>query len=1060
MEEDAQTPPDLHALVRSFRNNLRDLKSDAGGVEATVRQEYIDPFWRLLGWDIGNTQGQSIADKDVLIEKSMGSTNGPGSAKRPDYIFRVDSFPRFIVEAKKPGLDLKSDRDSIFQAKSYAWSAQIPFAILTDFEEFRLFDTTLKPFYNRPEKGVVAEFDLQFSDYQAQWDLLYRTLSRQSVGNGSLETLVRKIKHLRSATRIRGIDRQLFDFKGHDPVDKLFLVHLEQYRLRFAKIFFSVNRTAFPNVHQAAGAAKLTEATQRLLDRLVFVRVCEDRGVLEYGGLRELINRSADTGSNVYKDLCAYFGQLDEAYNGYLFKPHFTEELDFDNEVLVEFIRSLYHPESPYRFDALADDLLGTIYERYLGSVITFRDGQIVAELKPEVRHAGGVYYTPRFVVNAIVRGTLAKRIHKLQPADVLDVKIVDPACGSGSFLIAAYQFLIEHCESYISQNPASAEAPLTPRARSRTRSIAFQDQAGAWHLTPDFRAELLTSCIHGVDIDPQAVEVTIMSLYLKLLEAKLPNNWQKDMLSARLMPILDNNIRCGNSLIDPNDYRVFWESENRDLFDVNESTLFRLNLFSWSSDTHGFGRVFEQSGGFDIVIGNPPYIRIQELQKWAADECAFYKHHYQSARQGNIDIYVVFFEKGVRIMNANGYLGFIAPHKYWQASYGFGLRKFIADTIRVDEIIDFGAEQVFRDASTYTAIQILSSEEVSSPVRYAKVLELDDGERQCHAIQLGKQVDGIYSFPADPIPSGGDPWYFMPPETKKLVASMDIGQSPKLKEIMVRMYQGIRTSANTVYVLDSLGDGKYRSKSLGTTIDLEDDFLRPFLDGGEIQRYEIRPANKVVLCPYQTDRSGRVELIDQKTLMSQCPMTWRYLQANQQLLRDRERGKMDHAGWYGYVYPKNLDMDGIPRLIVRDIVFSGSFAFDSEGEFTFVSGYGLILHKQYRHLYHYILGLLNSSPVTEYLRSISTPIRGGWFRTFPQFLEQIPVPISANGGQAAGALINRIANSAKHLLQLYGTSSRGISDRESAEIGRAIEAEEETIDKAVIKLYAQNAKG
>ena len=636
----------VQELVQGFASNIQSLKSDETS-EAVIRQEYIDPFWMALGWDVPNRQHRSRAEKDVLVEAPITTIEEQRlRSRRPDYLFRIDGFPRFVVEAKAASVDLASDKDAIFQAKTYAWSAQIPFTILMDFEEFRLFDATIKPYHDEPSRGVISDFDLRFEDYAAQWDVLSNTFSRESVANGSLETLLRRIKRVRAGRRVRGIDRMLMDLRGSEPIDQAFLAHLEDYRERFARAMYTNNRPAFPDAGTRHGAAKLTEAAQRLIDRLTFIRVCEDRDIASYGGLREDMDRAASERTDLYEAFVRRFRQLDREYNGYIFKPHFSEELVVPAELLADFVRSLYMPEGPYRFDAIGDDLFGIIYERFLGSVIVVRRGNVHAEQKPEVLHAGGVYYTPRFVVDTIIRRVIGPQVVGRSALDVLDLRILDPACGSGSFLIAAFQFLIDHCVAHFAENPNDALVAATPRARTRTRQLAFQDDDGEWQLAPDFKARLLTSCLHGVDIDPQAVEVTIMSLYLKMLEGTLPPNWQRDWLENELLPPLDNNIRCGNSLLSQTDFDNWWEENHGGLFAGDEDLRFRMNPYDWTSQTKGFGRVLAEKGGFDAIIGNPPYIRVQELKKWAPDECEFYKWRYRSASRGNYDIYVAFIER------------------------------------------------------------------------------------------------------------------------------------------------------------------------------------------------------------------------------------------------------------------------------------------------------------------------------------------------------------------------------------------------------------------------------
>ena len=552
---------------------------------------------------------------------------------------------------------------------------------------------------------------------------------------------------------------------------------------------------------------------------------------------------------DLYSALAGQFREFDARFNGYLFKAHFSEELAVSAELLADFIRSLYQPEGPYRFDAIGDDLLGIIYERFLGSSITVERGIVEAEPKPEVRHAGGVYYTPRFVVDTIIRRVVAPKVEGKTPSEVCDVKILDPACGSGSFLIAAYQYLVDYCCRYVADHPESAEVPASPRARSRTRKIAAKNGEGRWLLTPDFKAELLTSCIHGVDIDAQAVEVTIMSLYLKTLE-NMPEGWQRGLLEHRLLPPLDNNIQCGNSLLSQTDFDNYWDEKNGTLFSCDADVAFRMNAFDWSSETHGFGRVFAARRGFDCIIGNPPYIRVQELNRWAPEECEFYKWRYKSAAKGNYDIYVVFIERALELLADDGLLGFICPHKFWQATYGEGIRKIIADGRHLRSVIDFTDQQVFQGATTYTAIHVLSKNANRDGVKLARVVQLTDGESQCRALEGRKSVEGAIKFSAA-YPSSSDPFVFVDAAQADLLRKIREA-GPPLSEVASAIFVGLQTSADDVFILDRSGR-QYRSAALATPVDIESGLLHPLLKGSvHIRRWLPDATAQVVLFPYE----------------------------------------------------------------------------------------------------------------------------------------------------------------------------------------------------------------
>jgi hypothetical protein len=1045
-------------LVAAFRASLIELR-DPQTSEAVVRQEYIDPFWKALGWDVANHGHRSYAEKDVLIEARVGTVEGERARnRRPDYLFRIDGFPRFVVEAKKPAVDLRTDKDSIFQAKTYAWSAQIPFAILTDFEEFRLFDTTIKPYLEEPSRGLVEEFDLRFEDYVAQWDVLRQTFGREAVAGGSLERLLAKLKRVRAGRRIRGFDRMLFDLRGTEPVDQVFLKHLEDYRLRFAREIYRENRARFREAETRHGAAELAEATQRLIDRLVFMRVCEDRGIISYGTLRGAVENAAMNRLDLYDILRQHFREFDARFNGYLFKAHFSEGLSVSAELLADFMRSLYLPEGPYRFDAIGDDLLGIIYERFLGSSITVERGAVAAKEKPEVRHAGGVYYTPRFVVDTIIRRVVAPKVEGKTPLEVRDVKILDPACGSGSFLIAAFQYLVDYCCQYVTDHPGSAEVPASPRARSKTRTIASQNGEGRWLLTPDFKAELLTSCIHGVDIDAQAVEVSIMSLYLKTLE-NMPEDWQRGMLEHTLLPPLDNNIRCGNSLLSQTDFDNYWDEKNGSLFPCDSDVAFRINAFDWSSGTHGFGRVFATRQGFDCIIGNPPYIRVQELNRWAPEECEFYKWRYNSAAKGNYDIYVVFIERALQLLADDGLVGFICPHKFWQATYGEGIRKIIAEGRRLRSVIDFTDQQVFRGGTTYTAVHVLSKWSDANAVDYARVDDLEDGDFQCQSIDAGVAVNGVTQFTAT-HPRGQKPWSFVDRAVEEwcnriVAAGIPLGT-------IADVFVGVQTSADKVFHLDVAEMKRARVRAVSRVdsrpIEIEGRAVKALVSGEDVRSYQLNLSRQVIIFPYEWLSSERPALLSISQLNAVVPNTLSYLRSHEALLRSREGGRFDDDGWYRFGRSQNLGRQKGVKLCIPRLATRIRCAFDEGGEACLdnvdVNGVRLRAGFIGKVDYSYLCGVLNSRLADSFIKHAARyRFRGGFSSYNKQFIEGLPIKIPE--ARAERKLADQIVERVERVIEAKKQLQKGaVGDRAVERLQREIEAHEQRIDELVCRLY------
>lgn len=1038
-------------LVDRFRSRLRELRSPATS-EAMIRQEFLDPFWEALGWDVRNKGNKSVGERDVLIEAGLDTIEDKRFRhRRCDYFFRLSGFPRFLLEAKKPAVEA-DDPDAIFQTKTYAWNAKIPFAVLSNFEDFRLFDSTVTPSRAHPTRGMIRDFKLGYEDYLSQWDALWDTFSREAVESGSLDKLFAKEKKVRAGRRVRSADRMLFDIRGTAQVDQVFLAHLQNYRERFANALYRENRESFRDADTRQGAANLTEATQRLLDRLVFIRVCEDRDIMPYGRLLKLLTDCKP--AELYGRLLDVFRELDAKYNGYLFKPHpLSEALDVDGTLLGGFIRSLYTPEGPYCFDRIGDDILGIIYERFLGSVIEVKSGRVTAEQKPEVRHAGGVYYTPRFVVDSIIRRVIGPKIEGKSPKEVLKVKVLDPACGSGSFLIAAFDYLMEHCRRYVAANPDAAVETI----ERRKHKVAFKDAAGVWHLSPEFRARLLTACIHGVDIDHQAVEVTVMSLYIKMLEGQFPPNWQQDFLNQRLLPALDNNIRCGNSLIDPDELADHLDNINGPLFGgLDPDTQFRINPFAWRSTTRGFGRVFDQAQGFDCIIGNPPYIRVQELNKYAKEECEFFKVRYASCAAGGYDIYVAFLERGLELLAPKGLMGYICPHRFWKAQYGANIRQVVSSGRHLLSVVDFGHQQVFVDATTYTAIHVLSKARNTRKIDYARVHQLTDGFMQLAALDSGGVADGCSRFLVD-HPGATDLWVLVPKRIATWLKKVRTKGRP-LEAITGKIAQGIVTSKDSVFFLTGSSDACV-SKETGRTYKLEKEVVHPLLKGSvHMKRWAPLATDRVVIFPYEKhERQWR--LIPEGDFHEKYPATWAYLQENREVLEARESGKMrGRADWYGYVYPKNREVMGAPKILVPSIATKGEYCLDAKGEQYFVGsggggGGGYAVVPSINIDLAYLCGLLNSRLLDDFLRTITAQYEGGWCDYSPGFIGQIPVLVPKTGKE--NGIARRITKVATRLTELMGklrNETLGANERERIE--REVDATERQLDKLVCTLY------
>jgi len=601
-------------LVERFSQNVDVYKSGAYN-ETQVRVEFIDPFFHALGWDVHNINSYAEQYKDVVHEDAI---KVGVSLKAPDYSFRIGGQRKFFLEAKKPSVSIKSDQNPAYQLRRYAWSAKLQLSVLTDFEELAIYDCRIQPSEkDKVSTGRVAYYT--YDQYLEKFDELYGVLSKDAVLKGSFDRFA-------ETTKLK---------KGTAEVDTAFLRLIESWRDELARNIALRNK--------GLDIDELNFSVQHTIDRIIFLRICEDRGIENYGQLQALLN-----GVNTYPRLLELFYKADDKYNSGLFDfkaDRLSHSLDIDDRPLKQIIEELYHPKSPYEFSVIGADILGNVYEQFLGKVIRLTAGhQAKVEEKPEVKKAGGVFYTPEYIVEYIVKNTVGRALEGKTPAQASKIRILDPACGSGSFLINAYQYLIDwHTNWYTANGPDR-------HAKGKSPAVFFGK--GGWRLTTFEKKRILLNNIYGVDIDRQAVEVTKLSLLLKVLEGESQETVGKllSLFRERVLPNLEENIKCGNSLIGPDFYNQM------ELLSGDDTR--RINVFDWDDDKRGFGRIMKE-GGFDCVIGNPPY------GAWFHDsERNYFLKKYDTFSEIK-DIYTLFIETGFVFVKSAGYLSYIVPSAF-----------------------------------------------------------------------------------------------------------------------------------------------------------------------------------------------------------------------------------------------------------------------------------------------------------------------------------------------------------------------------------------------------------
>jgi len=1009
---------ELDRLVSNFDRN-KAFHSSKDFQESQLRVDFVSPLFEALGWDVSNRAGNPPHLREVVVESRVEEK---GHRRRADYTFQVSGQPRLVVETKRPSEDLE-DPKHILQLKKYAWNLQVRFAVLTNFLQTKIYAVPAPPVFTQPNEFLLEQ--VEFLQYLAKPDLLYGLLSKERVLEGALDKYFETIpKHKRD----KAYQRSLFRLRGSKMVDDHFLDDLMEFRRDLARDIVQRNSRA------GLTEPEVNEAVQRVIDRIVFLRIGEDRGIIYDPTLLDLVEKWGSKGSRVsfYPRLVEHFAGFNRPYNGLLFKPHsLSEGLDLSDEVLAGFIEKISIETSPYRFDVIPVEILGSIYERFLGSVVRITPARVKVEEKPEVRKAGGVYYTPKYIVDYIVDQTVGELMEGRTPEQVSELRVLDPACGSGSFLLGAFTRIMEYLVEWFHRNP---------KASGKYGEWFYLDETGSVRLTPYAKRHILLNNLFGVDIDPQACEVTQLSLYLKLLEGESKETLREHQLKGHaeaFLPDLRGNVKCGNSLIGTE----FEQDVQTDLLGDKERK--RLVGFDWKTE---FPAAMK-AGGFDCVIGNPPYIRIQTMKEWAPVEVELYKKHYVSASKGNYDIYVVFVERGLSLLNKQGKLGFILPHKFFNAQYGEALRRVISKGRHLAQVVHFGANQVFAGATTYTCLMFLD-----------KV-----GRKDCRVIKVG-DLEGWRNK--------GDCTEGEVPATSitSAVWNLQVGEGADLCEKLKRMpdklgetadiFVGLQTSADDVFIMDFVEETprtlKLRSKSLGREWSFEKGLLFPLVSGTDVNRYGVLPKRQYILFPYRVEDETAV-LLDFSSLEKDSPKTANYLLENKKRLEEREKGKFKGRDWYRFGRSQNIGIQGRVKLCVPRLVDKLYAAFDSEGSrfLDNVDVGGITLRSKYqRQGLLYLLGLLNSRLLRWYFPSVSAPFRGGWLSANRQFLSQLPIRLINLSNRSDKAKHSKMVKLVELMLELHKELAKAKSDNDKTLLQRQISSTDRQINHLVYDLY------
>ena len=698
--------------------------------EEATKNDFILPLFKILGWNVEDSN-------DVSKEENI-------SGKRVDYGFRIDGIPKFFLEAKGLDEDLEGSRmvkgrqvTYAEQAINYAYYKGCNWAILTNFKGIIVYDAWAKANSHSSFRFAIW-VDSLLSDFESVY-----LLSKDAFGQGLLD------KKYSTKSRKRPITEQL-------------LLDFTNFRAILSKDVYALNKSK--NLTEE----ELDEAIQRLFDRLIFIRNCEDRELEPYELLSALRQWKESRKGTLVSKLRALFAYYDDTYDSKIFgdgKPHLCDQIDISDNVLSRILDGLYTTEDgsiQYDFSLIDADVLGNIYEQYLGHILKKTEKRTKLTESKAKRKEEGIYYTPSYIVDYIVRNTVGELV-KNKKTDVSKIKVLDPACGSGSFLIKTFDVLNE----YHSKKEGYSQNKLDMSGTGTTYST---------------KLSILKDNIFGVDLDKQAVDIAQLNLLLKIAEKK------------RRLPILQQNIKNGNSLID-------------------DPNLAGDKAFKWNEE---FAEIIG-NGGFDVVVGNPPYVSVKALPQ---NEKTFFVKSYETAK-GQFDLYGLFIEKAIKLMKEEGLFGFITSNTFLSNKDFKLLRELIVNSTKIKRIIDL-RETVFTQANLDVSIIILEKCSIKN-------------ERESNKMLITDNPKDFESNKSVIIPQST----FMEQENYEFRLHIDKQTG--------RLLEKIKNNSIPLRELVSISRGIEKGSNESIQTDSPENLFVPILVGKDIDRYSITFKNRYI---------------------------------------------------------------------------------------------------------------------------------------------------------------------------------------------------------------------
>ena len=915
--------------------------------EETMRT-WINDLLAIFGWDVKDTS--AVLQEKILSKEEKAKVHAINSTStRPDYTLKIGNQKLTFLDAKALNINLKTDKKSAFQIKSYGWSISAPCAFITNFEEFVIYDCTYRP--NKEQSADYGRIYLTIDKYIEHFDILEQHLLRTHVINGELQKSYGKnIK------------------KSEKTIDTLFAEELSTFRVLLANNILQNNQLLIAN-----DLEKLSYLTQIIINRVLFIRICEARRIENEGLLQEFYKTGfwGQFKNSSYNDFY-------EHYDGPLFdRVHLFQEIEISDEVFKSLLTLLYYP-SPYRFDVIPTKLLSDIYEIFLAKKLIIEDGIVTEVLKLEYTKSNGAVSTPQYLVEDLLKRTIfAQTLIESGMDEIFNTKILDFACGSGIFLVEIFDYIEQQLITCYRENP-----------NPKYNHLFFQ-QEEIITLTIGGKRQIINNCIYGIDIDPEAYEVAKMALSLKLIDNLdyFENYQELGIFGNKILNSVGENIKCGNTLIGLDiieKYPHILEDEEQ---------LFRTNPFDWKS-SEGFEEVFQTKGGFDFIVGNPPYVEVKNYNEVYPLMHKYIKEQYETTKNGKIDLSIPFIERGISLLNPQGKIGLIVQSRWFKTDYAKKIRHYITSNNLLSQVIDFKSNAIFKGRITYIASLILSREpkdEIIFKKIPQDVEELPSTLRELNPYEI--DINNFETIPSEAF--NQNPWNF---EDSKLLAIKakllkKFGIFGEFATVRVGI-QVLWDKAYHIKVKQINGDGTLIGDTgLGKDITIEIDACRPLILNRQFYPFCEDKTKTYVIFPYEINK-GKSNPILFEEFNHTYPLTGAYLSKNKETIQNSVETFKDDDEWHLFTRANNHQR--IEPKVMIPMTANDTFANVTLNPLNYCDNANMffidIKNKSETNLYA-IAGLINSILFSVLARSIALAQQNGYFKFNKQFIEPIPFP-------------------------------------------------------------------